>query len=1621
MLKKELISEELELFLASTPDFAFIKRIEKLPSGEVKSVYCGVSPAFAALVGRKSVGELEGLTDFEIFKDKELAERYIADDRRVLESGKALPSFIEPIPTNDERQHWASTVKFPIRSGSGEVIGIWGIGRDITEAVDAGRNGFPDAAKLILAAETDAMTGFLNHNAVIAHIKSFIEHESGVHSLFMIDVDNFKSVNDNMGHQQGDAVIISIAEAIRAVFRQNDIVGRVGGDEFLVLMKNSGDEHITRRKARELNSALQFKVSAASKEINLSASIGISMTKGDGKNFDRLYREADTALYRSKDRGKNCFCLLSDENSDVLTEDNEAESVGIMQLHLLLDNMDAGVVVAEVGKEIRPIYVSRSFFTNMNRSKQDTGEDGEKLLSLIHPEDFPAVEAATRSAAAGEISEAVYRVKFPEGEGKTGTVYNWRHLRVAKIPSKKSERRVIAVITDVTKMKTAEEQLRLAEERYRIAMKQTGGLIWEVDIENRTLYQPEEVTRIYGAEGSVFENAPESVLKLGVIAKESFDEFRRMYSDIYSHKESDNYLLLTSGENGGFMHVKSRYEFLRNSEGKPVRAIGVTSVMNNVEPELRAFEDEKRLMKALSENLLGLIVVNLTRGSVDEFITKNGSLSFKSYSELCDKLAELVVNDEDLIKMRIMLKAENLLASFRIGQSWQFAACSRITLKGDVHKTNLSVNLLRHPLTGDVYAFGFYSDVDSVYRLEKSVGERNVKHDTTTHLYTPETMRRLYEELAKEPAEGQVCTFTMLELGGLEEVKRDLGLPAARKLLAEFGRICRVLINGSAITGMLDETHALIIRADSENAEKHKMFCERSIRQTLAVYKKTNPELEIDIMAGFTLAGGEKRGYEELQREAAVACSLSRKLPSHPVCEYTPSCAVTMQDASDDDYVVRPKVLVVDDDRITRIQLRHALESNYEVLEAENGVSALSIIGAGGISLVITDILMPEMDGWTLIDRMKRDEKTQKLPVIVITADERSETEIKALGIGASDVVVKPFVASTLLSRVQSILTRRRADSIFEQNRLYQLRLEQQEKLLQIAEYDSVTGLYNRQAFYRHVREKLDSDTESKYVIMRWDLDNFKVLNDFHGVSAGDKALRDIAARARDAFPIGSVLARLDSDHFVALAALDAAAVIGLYEDMCAWAESYPVDFRFSFRVGVYVIDDAGIDVGLMCDRALLALRSIKGSYATHLKYYDESLRQRLLSEQQLLSEMNYALSSGQFVLYFQPQYDTSGERAALTGAEALVRWQHPTEGLLPPGRFIPLFEKNGFIMTLDRYVWEKACMYLRSWLDEGLSPLPVSVNISRLNLYNPRLVPIFRSLTEKYGIAPSMLHLEITETAFMDDSALLIDVVKQLQQSGFIVEMDDFGSGYSSLNTLKDVPVDVLKLDLRFLVQTENSSRGGIIINSVLKMAHWLKMPVIAEGVETARQADYLKTVGCTHAQGYLFAKPMPDSDYKALMTSSLRGEGFGVNVKEKELAEMDFWNPEAQTTLIFNSFVGAAGIFEYGMGQLTGLRFNDKFFVELGVSRRWLRTICDDLLPLIAKEDKAIFIANIESAVSTGTEISSVTRWSFGVRSAQEYFLKIRIRRIAGFNGKYILFLAVENVTEQRGAKTK
>ena len=414
------------------------------------------------------------------------------------------------------------------------------------------------------------------------------------------------------------------------------------------------------------------------------------------------------------------------------------------------------------------------------------------------------------------------------------------------------------------------------------------------------------------------------------------------------------------------------------------------------------------------------------------------------------------------------------------------------------------------------------------------------------------------------------------------------------------------------------------------------------------------------------------------------------------------------------------------------------------------------------------------------------------------------------------------------------------------------------------ATHDPLTGLYNKEFFYEKVQQRLDEQPEEQFILICSDIGNFKMVNDVFGTECGDRVLIRIARALHEMCKPDQIYGRIDNDGFALL--MKKSDYGEEYFQNVPQSKVYvekDIEYPIRLYLGVYEIVQKDLPVSVMCDRAKMAIATIKGNYQKRLAYYDEKLRQSVLNEQEIMGELDDAIASGQFHIYLQAQVNGQGESH---GAEALVRWIHPKKGYLPPSAFIDILEKNGAIVRLDRYIWELTCQKLREWTDEGREDMYLSVNISPKDFYFIDIYETFTSLVEQYGINPGRLHLEITETSVMTDVQQRIEIIERLQAYGFIVEMDDFGSGYSSLNMLKEIHVNVLKVDMVFLRKTTEMERSRKILRTIIALAQELGMETIVEGVETSEQLEFLKSISCDIFQGYYFAKPMEVSQFEEI-----------------------------------------------------------------------------------------------------------------------------------------------------------
>lgn len=546
----------------------------------------------------------------------------------------------------------------------------------------------------------------------------------------------------------------------------------------------------------------------------------------------------------------------------------------------------------------------------------------------------------------------------------------------------------------------------------------------------------------------------------------------------------------------------------------------------------------------------------------------------------------------------------------------------------------------------------------------------------------------------------------------------------------------------------------------------------------------------------------------------------------------------------------RKTILIAAADGRDRKSLVNLLNSDYNILETDVNTSAISITEANisTVTAVILDINFNIQYGLSLLVALKKSKNTSRVPVIVIAGTADEMTELDVLEAGASDYLRKPYNQMVLKKRLRNVI-----------------KLSENTSIAIHCKKNHLACVYTEKVFCEKVAKLLKENPATEYAVVYSDVENFGLIRDLFGENAGNNILVYLTRVFKHFMGSDEICGHLGAGHFVLFLRYNKQNLDKNLESAVKVVNDFPVNMTIRLVFGVYKIKDRSITVQAMCSRAMLAAEAVKGKYGHHVAYYDEKIWERQLYDQEIINCMEDAIKERQFKVYFQPKYELDSEKIA--GAEALVRWQHPKKGFMSPAEFIPLFEKNGFITELDKFVWDTVCGHIEGWIKNGCPVVPISVNISRVDIYNPQFIETILDIIKKHGLRPEHIHLEITETAYTDNPEQIIDVVKKLKNIGFTIEMDDFGSGYSSLNMLNEIPVDVLKLDMGFVQGGMDKNNNGIL-SFIIGLAKWMDYAVIAEGIETKEQIQLLKDMDCNFVQGYYYAKPMPPDEFEKYMS---------------------------------------------------------------------------------------------------------------------------------------------------------
>ncbi len=1324
--------------------------------------------------------------------------------------------------------HWMrASVQMTRYPGSAEVKAFI-----VYNDIDRQRSELERLARL---ASRDSLTNILNRKALEDRITERLENaESGeLSALYIVDLDNFKQINDRFGHQAGDETLKNVASALNRTFRSGDIVGRLGGDEFMAFISGVTEPNAISRANRLLNE-LQFMVENTS----LSASIGLALCRGTAK-FSELYRGADIALYKSKEMGKNrCTVYRHNEQHAQQSEEEvgQVKESSMIQLQTLLEYMDGGVIIVEVrDDDINEVYISPSYYATMRRLPVEQ-EENKALFNGIADEYKSAVlETLNRTTQTGQPGDIIYQVKSA-GDAE------WHHLRTARLPGSDGSKRVIGVVTDVSEMKKSsseleaivsystvgiamfetsdsvtrarfvnpklremigldidrinasaeilekltgghmrrcaaghddaaedtfefvcsgadigggekrlcmqargvhiydlagssvvlimysditreramEEQLRMAEERYRIAAAQTGMVIWEVDIANRTMRFISAHTDGTVSDGEIYADAPESNLQRGLIHPDSEQVLRTMYDDIYSGRESDEYFLRRRDTDGAYAWARARYTLVRDADGSIRHAVGVSELIPNIDAELRELNWTYQFSGLIEDLLLCTVHANLTRDRIDYIHISGAEKSDVSVSSLADcreLLRGFMENNEENARRMDELTPEWLIGLYReghINHMFEFR-----TSKGGWN--NLFFDLMRDPLSGDILSFIYLRDVSNK-RVTESLLPQAVNYDTVTRLYSYATVRAAMEAVIGRLEPSCSVIISVIDLVGLDQLKSKRGMAEANRVLNIVGRLFRLLVGDNAIFGHLTQNRFIVMHTDTDGKKKWRDAMLRIVEQANDLLHKSDVSQTVGFVCGYVCSQAGDADCGTLIRQASVAC-------------------------------------------------RAAVASGLSMAEY-NAVEA--------------DCLAEDAD-----------------TIEVDSSDSPEMAELK------------------------------------KKYQLLELSYQQLTNRQQSSDYDNATGLYSLSAFTRAAQERL-KDAPGGYCAVSCLIEGYNVYCRVNGSQAGDRLISTLAETIKNE---DALVARSDPDRltaFIRQEGFDAGQLYGLLEHRLA---ELTAAFEMNIKMGCCMPDDNEESAALMCQRAANAMAAVLNCGCV---IYDPAVHGDSPDLQQESSELMGALAREQLVIMLRPLKDSGSGR--IVGADAVLCWDHPSRGRLYPDSFIPLFERCGMTGQLAEYVTDRCCVFIRRWQKKhGYSiPLYISSGNTGVDMYTPGLVRIFERHLNHHGADRNALIPEVRENAYLEDSGRLSGLIEKLHESGFKVGVEGFGGGCSPVNMLVDMPFDSIRLDSGFVGRDMESRRGKCVLAALLNAARQMGVTAIVTGSNAMENGRELARLGC-------------------------------------------------------------------------------------------------------------------------------------------------------------------------------
>lgn len=1323
-------------------------------------------------------------------------------------------------------------------------------------------------------ASRDALTGLLNRGALEEAIDKRLKTMTDMDccALFIVDLDNFKAVNDNLGHQAGDRLLARAAGILSGMFRATDIVGRLGGDEFVVFLNGNLTEDMIKSKGQAICDQLQFAL-GVSAEIVVTASVGIHLAMG-GEGFDFLYHSADLALYKAKKSGKQTYCIKMNTEGKEGTGREAYSPVNALRIRSLLDYIDSGVAMLELGEPIRFVYASPAFARMMGVEPRELSET--PALDYIHPDDRELFQEILEERVMKD-NESVSHVMRVLGQGNH---LMWWRIHAVRVEYNEKKPVILTTAIDISELKEKESMLEMNNSLYQLAMDQTAQGIWELDLPGR-IFRLIGENKSFSASLAEEQQFPEALIDSGWIHPEEAESFRNFAEEILNGRmQGYGNFKIRYRESDAYGWASFSYRAVLNETGRPVRVVGVIEGMKQ-----EAAVPQKQETAALPESLMDSLVLQMSASLTEDVVyccwREGKEVSGKDGCRSCTELLEaessrIYSSHKNSQSVRFMTRDFLLLAFMERKEQWTTFEYQRIDNAGHIGWVSCSLHLHTGREEDKVQIDLWLSRLDKRHHWENMFGI-SIYKDPISKLYTRSTVREISTRLL-EAGEQKLCALVMIEIGGMARLySHDPGDMDAKWRAIILSLL--LAVGTSCVPGQFGTDRYLLFFPEISGEDSLRRKLEQAF-----IFVRTVTSHQVDGKFIRFLAGGVCRYQKETDYDVMIRTVQS-------LCQkWSNSSGDRIVFEDDEREESREQIHRCDEEDQIRISQESAarplsdrekdvaFHCLLDMFQAESLESlcrcVLSALGEY-YHADRTYILVPIDDGsiltmpheWTSgdkhsIQQIVSGSLSEQFPAIEQCAKTEKPVYLTRQLTSASGEESQWHFAVFPMwdgGRIQSYLCIENAKHYIADAALISILssclLKERRKNMQNTRPNIWEGGYldteiPNQSSYMEVIYSFNSDIYSSLGVVSVDVPEFSAINGSQGFEYGRKLLWYTIQMMAEIFGRNMLYRTWDAE-FVALCPNTTQQI---FHGKCARLRAvltrrYPRDIRIGYTWSDKVFEGKALadeaKVLMRCDRRTPPVTSSQLPPA--------------LAEYGSVGEM---VRDKRFTVFFQPKLHM--ETGRLAGAEALVRGLDRSGKIIPPVKFIEEFEKDGSVRDLDLFVLDRTMKTMERWRQEGKQPVPVSVNFSRLTLFDPRIFASVLAIHSRYpDLDPALIEIEITESAGAVDLKGLATVMEQFRNYGFVFSLDDFGSKYSNLSVFTNIYFETVKLDRSLVSDIVNNENNQILVKDIVEICHNKNIRCIAEGVETMEQIQALTSAGCLFAQGYYYDRPLPEETF--------------------------------------------------------------------------------------------------------------------------------------------------------------